>query len=70
MDYWGHVVGVITVILLVTFIGVWIWAWLPRHKAVFDRMARVPLERDDAPPETQENTGSEQAQDSREEEQR
>ena len=61
MDYWGHIVGVITVLLLVAFIGIWVWAWLPRHKAVFSRMARVPLERDDAPPPTRENARGEQA---------
>lgn len=70
MDYWGHVVGVITVLLLVTFIGIWIWAWLPRHKKVFDRMARVPLDGDDAPPRTPEDTDSEQVQDEHEEKQR
>jgi cytochrome c oxidase cbb3-type subunit 4 len=48
--YWGHAVGVITLILLIAFLGLWIWAWLPRHKRVFDRMARLPLENDAAPP--------------------
>lgn len=47
--YWGHAIGVITLILLVAFIGVWVWAWLPRHRRVFDRMARLPLENDEAP---------------------
>ena len=70
MDYWGHVVGVITVLLLVAFIGIWIWAWLPRHKKVFDRMARVPLDHDDVPPQTPEHTGREQIPDEHEEKQR
>lgn len=70
MDYWGHVVGVITVVLLVAFIGVWIWAWLPRHRAVFNRMARVPLDRDEAPPQTRETADSEPTQAQHEEEQR
>lgn len=48
--YWGHAVGVITLILLIAFLGLWVWAWLPRHKRVFDRMARLPLENDAAPP--------------------
>lgn len=43
---WGHVAGVVTAILMVTFIGIWIWAWRARHKRVFDRMARLPLEDD------------------------
>lgn len=49
-EYWGHAIGVVTLILLILFVGIWIWAWLPRHKRVFDRMARVPLEHDEAPP--------------------
>lgn len=59
--YWGHAVGIITLILLIAFVGVWIWAWLPRHKRVFDRMARLPLEHDAAPPpgprENEDGTG-------------
>lgn len=43
---WGHAAGVITVILMLTFIGIWIWAWRKKHKRVFDRMARLPLEDD------------------------
>jgi cytochrome c oxidase cbb3-type subunit 4 len=44
---WGHVIGVIIVLLMLTFIGVWIWAWLPSHKKRFDALARLPM-RDDA----------------------
>jgi cytochrome c oxidase cbb3-type subunit 4 len=40
---WGHVIGVITVVLMLIFIGIWIWAWLPGHRATFDRLARIPL---------------------------
>jgi len=47
--YWGHAIGVITLLLLIAFIGVWAWAWLPRHRQVFDRMSRLPLEDDEAP---------------------
>ena len=43
---WGHVVGVIIVLLMLTFIGVWLWAWLPHHKKAFDALARLPM-RDD-----------------------
>jgi cytochrome c oxidase cbb3-type subunit 4 len=35
--------GVITAVLLVLFIGGWIWAWSPRRKADFDAAARLPL---------------------------
>lgn len=41
--------GVITSILLVLFVGGWIWAWSPRRKAEFEAAARVPL---DEPTET------------------
>ena len=36
--------GLITVALLVMFLGAWIWAWSPRRKAEFDAAARQPLE--------------------------
>ena len=41
---WGNLVGVITLAMMVLFIGIWIWAWRKRHKAVFDRMAVLPME--------------------------
>ncbi len=48
---WGHFAGVVTVILMLTFIGIWIWAWRKKHKRVFDRMARLPLEDDSQIPD-------------------
>jgi cytochrome c oxidase cbb3-type subunit 4 len=41
---WGHLSGVITVILLLTFIGIWIWVWSARHKRKYDALARLPME--------------------------
>ena len=41
---WGHVAGIITVVLLVVFVGIWFWAWRARHRRVFDRMARLPMQ--------------------------
>jgi cytochrome c oxidase cbb3-type subunit IV len=46
---WGHSVGAMILILMVSFIGIWIWAWLPYHKGNFDKLARLPM-RDDATP--------------------
>ncbi len=46
---WGHIAGVFIILMLVTFIGIWIWAWRKRHQATFDRMARLPLEQDEQP---------------------
>ena len=37
-----------TVILLIIFIGIVLWAWSSRRKPDFDEAARLPLE-DDAP---------------------
>jgi cytochrome c oxidase cbb3-type subunit IV len=45
---WGHVAGVIIVMMMIIFIGIWVWAWRKRHKPVFDRMAHLPLEDEDA----------------------
>lgn len=41
---WGHVAGVFIVLMLVTFIGIWIWAWRKYHKPNFNRMANLPME--------------------------
>ena len=43
-NVWGHLAGVVTVILMITFIGIWIWAWRPRHSRVFDALACIPME--------------------------
>ncbi|HEY4583511.1 MAG TPA: cbb3-type cytochrome c oxidase subunit 3 [Lysobacter sp.] len=37
------VAGIVTALLLVLFIGGWIWAWRPSRKAEFDAAARLPL---------------------------
>lgn len=47
---WGHVIGAITVVLMATFIGIWVWAWRKRHRAVFKRMAALPMEDGADPP--------------------
>jgi cytochrome c oxidase cbb3-type subunit 4 len=38
--------GIITAILLVVFIGAWIWAWRPARKASFNAAAQLPLQED------------------------
>ena len=39
--------GIVTAILLVCFIGGWIWAWSPKRKREFEDAAMLPLEEDD-----------------------
>ncbi|MFA7664681.1 MAG: cbb3-type cytochrome c oxidase subunit 3 [Burkholderiaceae bacterium] len=46
---WGWVAGLITIVLMVVFLGIWFWAWRARHKRVFDRMAQLPMQDSDAP---------------------
>ena len=36
--------GIITTILLLLFIGGWVWAWSPARKADFDEASKLPLE--------------------------
>lgn len=43
---WGHMVGVVTVVLMLVFLGIWFWAWRKSHKKAFDHMARIPMEDD------------------------
>jgi cytochrome c oxidase cbb3-type subunit 4 len=44
----GTVRGLITLVLMLAFIGLVYWAYSRRRKADFDEMARLPL--DDDPP--------------------
>ena len=36
---WGHLIGFVTLVLMLAFIGIWAWAWLPYHKRAFDALA-------------------------------
>jgi len=48
--FWGHAVGVLTVLVMLAFVGIWVWAWLPYHKREFDALAELPAEdREDGP---------------------
>jgi cytochrome c oxidase cbb3-type subunit IV len=42
----GLMRGMITLSLLLLFIGLFIWAWSSRRKDLFERMAQLPLEDD------------------------
>ena len=46
---WGNLIGVLIVVIMLTFIGIWIWAWLPYHKRTFSRLSRLPMEDDGQP---------------------
>ncbi len=39
--------GIVTAVLLLCFIGGWIWAWSPKRKPDFDAAARLPLTDDE-----------------------
>ena len=41
--------GLLTAVLLFSFIALWIWAWSSRRKADFDAQAALPLEEDHHP---------------------
>jgi len=41
---WGHVIGIVTLVVMLAFLGVWAWAWLPYHKRDFDALAKLPME--------------------------
>lgn len=47
--------GIITVALMLLFVGIWVWAWRPRHKASFDATARLALEEDTTAGESAQN---------------
>lgn len=41
---WGNLIGVVTVITMAVFLGIWIWAWQKRHRKVFKRLSEIPME--------------------------
>ncbi|HTI96860.1 MAG TPA: cbb3-type cytochrome c oxidase subunit 3 [Rudaea sp.] len=41
---WGHIAGAFIIAMMIAFIGIWIWAWLPYHKRTFGDLARLPME--------------------------
>jgi cytochrome c oxidase cbb3-type subunit 4 len=59
---WGHLIGVFIVIMMISFIGTWIWAWARYHKPVFDRMARLPMQDDPDPPASTDKSGTSQGE--------
>ena len=38
--------SIVTVVALVVFVGIVVWAWSARNKARFDEAARLPFEQD------------------------
>ena len=41
---WGHVIGMATALVMLAFLGIWAWAWLPQHKRDFDALAKLPMQ--------------------------
>lgn len=41
---WGPIAGAFIIVMMLAFVGIWAWVWLPRHKRKFDALARLPLE--------------------------
>ncbi len=40
--------GIVTTLLLLLFVGLWIWAWQPRLRSGFEATARLAVD-DDVP---------------------
>jgi cytochrome c oxidase cbb3-type subunit 4 len=39
--------AVLTIILIIAFLGLVIWAWSSKRKDTFDKLSQMPLEEDD-----------------------
>jgi cytochrome c oxidase cbb3-type subunit 4 len=39
--------GVLTIILIIAFLGLVVWAWSSKRKDTFDKLSQMPLEEDD-----------------------
>jgi len=42
----GTLSGIVTAILIVLFLGMWVWAYSSRRREQFAQAARMPLEED------------------------
>ena len=51
----GVINGLLTLLLIILFLGICAWAWSKRNKDTFDRMARLPLDDNDHTIEHSEN---------------
>jgi cytochrome c oxidase cbb3-type subunit 4 len=45
-EFYGHFIGVLILVIMLTFIGIWFWAWRPHLKNDFATLARLPLDED------------------------
>lgn len=52
----GIIRGLITVVLLVAFVGLWIKSWSKKQQSEFSAAANLPLEDDSRPPADTEKT--------------
>jgi cytochrome c oxidase cbb3-type subunit 4 len=43
---WGQVAGAFILAMMITFIGIWVWAWRKHHQGTFDQMALLPTQED------------------------
>jgi cytochrome c oxidase cbb3-type subunit 4 len=48
----GTFFGLLTLLLMLLFAGIWTWAWSRKRRSSFDRAAKMPLENDAAPSST------------------
>ena len=46
---WGQIAGALIIAMLVSFCGIWVWAWHAYHKSKFDELARLPLDEEEQP---------------------
>ncbi|MEO6973026.1 MAG: cbb3-type cytochrome c oxidase subunit 3 [Rhodoferax sp.] len=58
---WGPIAGAFIVLMMLAFIGIWIWAWLPYHRQTFGELARLPLDDDDGGEQNTTTTRGERA---------
>ncbi len=39
--------GVLTIVLIIAFLGLVVWVWSSKRKETFDKLSRMPLEEDE-----------------------
>lgn len=55
----GVLRGICTAVLIVAFVGMWLWAYSAKRRSSFEAAARAPLEED--PPHTPDTKGQDRS---------
>lgn len=57
----AHFHTIFTLLVMIIFVGVLVWAFAPRRKAYFEQASRLPFQAEDRPPATADQQAGERS---------